>query len=268
MQGGTERPPDLVFPHLSRQDMRGVALHTKRIGLVGLGVVVACLSAIACTGGSPSGPSTPGGGATASCRTAASSTRSVQTFVTGQVVSTDFTCTFNGTTDVSCQGSFTDSTVGAGTITQTSRFASKSDIVDEVATNPPLARSLSTTTVLSLLGVVFTSTTATNSYDAQRRLASTVVSTQTPIGPITATTTFSAWDSSGRPTSGTQTGDGAAGQISYSYDNANRSVTRIIGLNTCTQTYDPNGIVIKEVCTGTTPSTTNVTINSTQSICK
>ena len=152
--------------------------------------IAACLGAVAC-GGSPTGPSnsgggssgggTSGGGTTASCRTAATSTRSVQTFVTGVVVTTDSSCTFNaGTNEVGCQMTSMDSVGGPGTGTQTTRFASRSDLVDEVAVVPPVSRALGTTT----------------------------------------------------------------------------------------QTYDQNGVIIREVCTGTTASTTVVTVNSTQQVCK
>lgn len=222
-----------------------------------IGAAIASAGAIACGGGSgggtPSGPSGTGGGTTASCRTVASASRSVQTFVTGVVVAATTACTAAGTEAV-CTSSFTDSQQGAGTIIQTSRFASRNDIVDEAATNPPLSLSLGTTIVMSIQGFSLT-TTATNTYDAQRRLTSTTV------GPVpSVTTTFSAWDSSGRPT--------ASSQGAISYDNANRSVTRIMGLNTCTVTHDANGIIIKEVCTGTTASTTEVTVLTTQSVCK
>ena len=186
----------------------------------------------------------------------------MQTFVTGQVVSTDLTCTFNGATDVTCQGSFNDSDLGPGTITQTSRFASKNDIVDEATTNPPRSLGLGTTTVLTVNGVPFT-TTATNSYDGQRRLISTTISAPPPIPPTTLT--YSAWDSSGRPTAGSAT---VAGGVSITYDNTNHTAARTISPNTCTVTHDQNGIMIREQCVGTTSSTTIITVNSTVQICK
>lgn len=240
--------------------------------------IAACLGAAAC-GGSPTGPGssgggssgggTGGGGTTASCRTAATSSRSVQTFVTGVVVTTDSSCSFNaGTNEVACQMTFTDSVGGPGTGTQTTRFASRSDLVDEVAVVPPVSRALGTTTVTSTAGLSVT-TTATHAYDAQRRLVSTeLVTAPIPvIGSLTTTTTFSAWDSSGRPTAGVATGAGGS-TVTISYDTPNRTSTRNTGLNTCTQTYDQNGILTREVCTGTTASTTVVTVNGTQQVCK
>jgi hypothetical protein len=242
-----------------------------------LGVAVACAGAMACGGGgggSPSSPSGGGGGlpAGASCRTAASSMRSVQQFTDGTNITTtsDMTCTYNpGNNDVVCSGTYTDTSLGTGTITQTTRFLSKADIVDEVAVIPPRPLSPGTTTVIAAGGASIT-TTATNTYDSQRRLMST--RTVTPIaavGEITTMTTFNGWDLSGRPTTGSITfTPGGSNPVSYTYDSTNRTVTRNTGLNTCTVTHDQNGNMTREVCTGTQPSTTTVTINSTQQICK
>ena len=191
--------------------------------------------------------------------------RSVQTFVDGQTVTSDTTCSAAGST-VTCNSTFTDTLSGPGTVSQTTRFAARNDIVDEAAVNPPLSRAQDTTTVTTVGSVSFT-TNATNTYDAQKRLTSTAVVTQTP--PLTVTTTFSAWDSSGRPTAGNAAlSPGPSFPVSITYDNANRTVTRNMGPNICTVTHDGNGIMIRESCTGTTPSTTIVTINGTQSICK
>lgn len=176
------------------------------------------------------------------------------------------TCTFNtATSEATCQGPFTDTRGGPGTITQTSRFASRSDFVDEASTNPPRTLSLGTTTVTTVGGLSLTNT-ATNSYDGQRRLVATIIASTPPLGDVSLT--YSAWDASGRPTAGVMTTPGATFPMSISYDAANRSATRNTGLNVCTVTHDANGIIIRETCTGTTGSTTIVTILSTQSICK
>jgi hypothetical protein len=199
------------------------------------------------------------------CRTGAATQRSVQTFADGVTVTSDTACSVAGA-DVTCNSTFTDSRFGPGTVSQTTRFASRSDIIDEIATNPPLSRALSTTTVTTISGVPFT-TTATNAYDAQRRLTSTAVVTQAP--PLTVTTTFSAWDASGRPTAGTTTIPNVGlFPVTNTYDNVNHTVRRDTGLNVCTQTHDANGIIVKETCTGTTPSTTDVNVVTTQQICR
>jgi YD repeat-containing protein len=244
-----------------------------RMQFYALGFAVAC-GAIACSGGGGSGsPNSPsgGGGSTSapSCRTFAGISHAVQTFTqTGVTVTTDTTCSHNtGTNDVTCNSTFVDSQGGPpGTLTQTSRFASRADIVDEVSVIPPLSRSLGTTTVTTVSGFSLT-TTATNSYDSQRRLTSTAIVTS-PV-PLSTTFTYSAWDTSGRPTAGTVAiSPGPSGSVSITYNNADRTVTRNDGLNTCTQRYDPNGNIQGETCTGTSPSTTNVTVQSTVQICK
>lgn len=249
--------------------VRPRSVANSRVACLALGAAIACASTLAAcksggsggsSGGSPTGPG--GTGSTATCRTAAKDFSSLQTFLTGQTVSATGSCTANAAgTEVVCASAFTDSVGGPGTITQTSRFDSKADLVDEAATNPPLARSQSTTTVTASGGLSLTSV-ATNTYDSQKRLASTTI-VSPPLATIT--TTYSAWDSSGRPTSGSSTLNGA---VTITYDNANRTVTRVIPPNTCKVTHDANGILIKEECTGTTPSTTNVTVISTQTICK
>jgi hypothetical protein len=242
---------------------------SARLIFCGFGAALAW-AAVACSGSgggsSPNAPSNPGTSGP-SCRTAATSTRAVQTFVTGVVVTTDSVCAFNsGTTQVNCDLTFTDTSLGPGTGSQTTRFASLGDLVDEASTNPPRALSLGTTTVLTPTGLGFSlTTTATNTFDVQKRLTSTT--TVTPAGPttITTVTTFTAWDASGRPTAGSST---PSGGFTATYDNVNRTVTRVIGPNTCTVTHDTNGIIIREQCTGTTGSTTDVLIRGTQQICK
>ncbi len=237
-----------------------------------LGLAVICAGAMACKGGGGGSPTTPGnlptnpGTQSSVCRTGASSQRSVQTFTAdGVTVTSDTGCTVAGS-NITCNSDFVDSRFGPGKISQTTRFASRSDIIDEIATNPPRPLASSTTTVTTVSGVSFT-TTATNAYDAQRRLTSTAVVTDAP--PLTVTTTFSAWDASGRPTTGTMNipNVGQVG-VSNTYDNVNHTVRRDTGLNVCTQTHDANGNIIKETCTGTSPSTTDVTIRETQQICR
>jgi len=155
---------------------------------------------------------------------------------------------------------------GPGTLTQTSRFASRADIVDEVSVIPPLSRSLGTTTVTTIGGFALTAT-ATNSYDSQRRLTSVAIVTS-PV-PLSTTFTYAAWDASGRPTAGTVAiSPGPSGSVSITYNNPDRTVTRNDGLNTCIQRSDLNGNIQGETCTGTSPSTTTVTVQSTLQICK
>src|SRR5262245_58873263 len=116
-------------------------------------IAIVCAGVMACSGGgSPNGPSSGGsntGGTTGPpCRTASANTSSLQTFATGQTVSTDSSCSLNADgTQATCTGKFVDSVGGPGTFTQTGRFASRSDVVDEASTNPPRSLSLGTTTI-------------------------------------------------------------------------------------------------------------------------
>ena len=174
----------------------------------------------------------------------------VQTFIDGVTVTTDTTCSFNAAENqVACSITFTDSRSGAGTGSQTTRWPSRGDIIDEVNVNPPLSRASGTTTVTSTGGFSLT-TTATNGFDAQKRPTSTVVVTPTPAGQITSNTTFTAPESAGRPTAATTILTSPGGTQTFteaiSYDSANRTVTRSGGLNRCTVTYDQNANITKE----------------------
>jgi hypothetical protein len=94
---------------------------------------------------------------------------------------------------------------------------------------------------------------------------STAVSANIP--QLASITTFSAWDNAGRPTAGATTG-AITFPVVITYDNIMRTVTRNMGPNICTVTHDANGNMTKEQCTGTTPSTTLVTVSATMGICK
>ncbi len=226
-------------------------------------LAVVCIAHLACEGDKP-GPDPSG--FTADCRTMAATSTTVQTFATGVTVSASTNCAFEAATNnITCQGDFVDSVGGPGTSTQTTRFASRGDIVDEAATNPPLSRSLGTTTVLSSGGVTFT-IVATHTYDAQRRLVRTVIDNPPPLGQETYA--YTAWDNSGRPTAASSTSGVGTLPLSITYDDAARSVTRNSALNSCTLTHDANGIMLRESCTGTTPSTTEITTLTTQQICR
>jgi len=236
-------------------------------GILLLALALACGgSGSAPSGSLPSSTDTPVSESLQICRTGATAQHSVQTFVDGQVITTDTTCDFGRMTEIVCNHTFVDSLYGPGTGTQTSRFASQDDIIDETSVNPPLSRSLGTTTVITV-GNTDITTIATNNYDAQRRLVSTVIDNPPPIGGQT-TFTYTVWDSSGRPTAGTQSlVNGPPGPITITYDDAAHTAKRDIPPNLCTDTYDQNGIMIKEECTGTMASTTIVTIQETGEIC-
>jgi YD repeat-containing protein len=219
-------------------------------------------SAAGCSGSSSSGSSNPtgpsGGGTTPTCRTYPTAT-TVTTTALGVTMNALLTAAFNTSTN---QATITVSFVGGALCsTAVHSYRSTADFVDEVRVIPPTPLELSTTTTNS--GSCGTGTgTATSTYDAQRR----VVQVTTPGG----TTTYTAWDSSGRPTAGTLS---TGGTISNVYNDAARTLTQTqttsAGTSVGTQTYDANGAQLSIVVTGQAGSSTTTFNNtSTATVCK
>jgi len=176
---------------------------------------------------------------------------------------TNGTCVFNATSvEGTCTNQYSDNFGQNFTSVSVTRHASRGDVVDEVAVIPPLNRSLSTTTTIT--GSINSVGTSTHTYDAQRRLVQTV-STTTQSGQATnATTTYTAWDSAGRPTAGSTGGT----QLSFSYDNATRTqVSTTIGSGvSCSQVFDSNGNPTTGTCTN--GATTTFTTMTTVQVCR
>lgn len=221
-------------------------------------VIVTLLAALsACSKESqPLNPSPP-----PSCRTYASSYTTLA--IAGATsLSTVGTCTFNRQ---SLQSTCVADTVGTGgfatnQVTVTT-YASIDDILAEVATVPPLTKSV---------GVAVTGTGTTGPtvsavsyvYDAQKRV------TRENGGGYS--TTWSAWDSEGRPTTGTTAVTGGQTNVeSVQYNNTARTRTRTsssAGQSVmCSETFDANGNQIATACPGST-STTNIV--ATAQICR
>jgi YD repeat-containing protein len=99
-------------------------------------------------------------------------------------------------------------------------------------------------------------------YDAQRRV--------TQILNGTATVTFTAWDSAGRPTTGTAAN---SAPVTIAYDASARTQTQTTGAGAAavvvTSTFDADGTPVKVVSqeAGIT-STTTTQVNSTARVCK
>jgi YD repeat-containing protein len=224
---------------------RGEDMRTRLAALL---LVVACVgSEIACGTSSGSGPTTPSGG---TCRTFATSATEVSTAVSGLMV----TGAFNSSTK-----QFTATVIypnGKVCTTAVFSYLSIADFVDEVKVIPGLTlASTSTTTGGPACGSG--SSTITNVYDSQRRLMQVIQGA--------STTTYTAWDSKGRPTMGSA----PFGSISNVYDDTARTVTTTQGASVTTLTYDTNGILLVEVTkTGSIVGTTTWTIASTDKVCK
>ena len=160
--------------------------------------LIACVVAAACGGKSGSSSSTsptaPGGtppGTSPTCRTYPTAA-TVTTTALGLTQNATLTGAFNAGTN---QATITISFVGGALCsTAVHTYRSAADFVDEVRVIPPVPLVLSTATTNS--GSCGSGTgTSTNTFDAQRRLTQT----SGPSGNIT----YTAWDTSNRPTTGT-----------------------------------------------------------------
>jgi hypothetical protein len=183
----------------------------------------------------------------------------------GPVTSTVLgSCTFDAAAVVgTCTNDYSDGTGRKLRSVSVTRHATVADVVDEVSSNPPLQRSLGTTTTLTAGGPE-TRNTSTLEYDAQKRLVS-VIAESRPSGQRSVTT-YTAWDAEGRPTMGTISSGARTTALAITYDNVRRSQSLTQNGVTCTQTFDPNGNPATSSCDGGSASST--TVLATQRICR
>jgi YD repeat-containing protein len=150
---------------------------------------------------------------------------------------------------------------GALCSTTVGSYRSTADFVDEVRVIPGVFLVTSSTTTNS--GACGSSSgTVTFTYDAQRRLTQQTTS-------VGGTTTWTAWDGSGRPTTGSSPG------VTYvqAYDDAARTVTTTTtnssGASVGVLTFDANGNQIRNEVSGAAgTSITTFSITSTDRVCK
>ena len=231
-----------------------------------LGSVVLCVAMAAC-GGGPSQPTQSSGGANnggsgVTCRNyAATSTVTVQ--LNGLSSSSPATCSWDTNLhQLTCRVSV--SSGGPVCATTVSTYNSTADFIDEIRVVPPAL--LRTSDVQTADGSPACGAgnfqNISYVYDSQRRL------TQVVNGP--STTTYSAWDPSGRPTQGSLP---AGTPVTIAYDAGARTQTQTSGSGAgavvATTTFDADGTPIKVVTVNagiTTTVTTQVT--STGHICK
>ena len=219
----------------------------------------------ACTSGNPGGPSDMGSGGSGSgsgtCRTYPTATNvAVTQFNT--TMTARLTASFN--TSNNTNTITTISATGATCTTSVDTYRSKDDFVDEVRVVPglTLVMARATTNSPSCGGV---NSTVSYAYDSQRRLTSF---STTALG-VTGATTYTAWDSSGRPTVGGFPGT----TIQNVYNDAARTLTQTQtgggSVSTSTITYDANGNQVTSVVTsGNVTSTTTFTNTATAQVCK
>lgn len=179
----------------------------------------------------------------------------------------DQTCSFNtGNNQATCTTRYSDSTGQSSTVTTIFNYASRADFVDEVQVIPIRNLALSTTSTTVGTAGTFTSS-AQFSHDGQRRLTRIVGTSAAG----TSTTTYTAWDGSGRPTAGTDVGPGFNNVVTAAYNDGARTRTmNFAGGVTTVETFDANGNAIRQVTSagGTTSSTTVITPLTTQQICR
>ena len=229
-----------------------------------IGAVALALAGIACGGaGGPGSPTPPG---------STSSGNSCRTYPTNASVTTTTTAsniTFNALETGAFDSSTKKSTVttvftnGALCSVLVTSYNSVADFVDEVRVIPGVF--LSTANVNTNSGACGTGTASnTFTYDAQRRLTQV---TNTAGG----VTTYTAWDSAGRPTTGSTNGGLS---ITSAYDDAARTVTQTQvasnGTRTVsTQTFDADGAQLRMVVVeGNVTTTTTFTNTTTAKVCK
>lgn len=196
---------------------------------------------------------------TPNCRTWPSAYQTV--LVAGATtLTTNGTCVFNRQT---LQSTCTADTVGPGTssrVVTVKTYASIDEVLAEVSVVPPLTRATGVTSVTTGTGAG--TSALTYAFDGQKRLL-----TETSVA---YSTTWSAWDTEGRPTTGTTVlTAGAISQVAINYNNATRARTTTTTTNgsslTCADTFDVTGSLIATVCPSSASSTT---ISSTTQVCR
>ena len=215
------------------------------------------VSALVLIGSGPEAGQGTGSVGAPSCRTYASAYR-VVTNASGVTSTLNGSCTFNSSTvQGTCVNRYTDATGQSFTTTSVTTHATREDVVDEVKVVPPRLLARGTTTTIA--GANRSTSTATNTYDSQRRLLTTT-SVESGSGRTT-TTRYTAWDTAGRPTAGTT----GASSFTHVYNDAARTQTSMSSGVSCTNTFDANGNPVSGVCPG---SVSKWTIVSTAQICR
>ena len=211
-------------------------------------------------GGGPTNPTPPSGSSGGpACRTYATAANVKTTNSASNIV---FNAIETGNFDTSTRKATVETKFanGAPCSTGVTSYDSVADFVDEVRVIPDVFMATGTTNTNSgTCGNV--SASLSYAYDTQRRLIS-IIPNAAP------STTFTAWDGSGRPTTGTTS---AGGTVIYTYDDATRTETQTQMPQNAVSTlsFDPNGILTSSVvASGGVTSTTTFTTTATATVCK
>lgn len=240
--------------HFSRLD-------TAVVVIAGLAIAAAC-GGSSSNGGNPGGPS--GGGSSSgsgTCRTYPTAAN-VTTTALGQTIEARLTGAFNTSGNTSTITTMLAN--GTPCTTSVNTYRSKDDFVDEVRVIPGVLMQASTTTTNSG-GCGSATSTVNYTYDSQRRLTSFTTSS---LG-VSGTTTYTAWDASGRPTVESFPGT----TILNVYDDGARTMTQTQtsggSTSTTVTTVDANGNQVSVVVrSGPVTTTTTFTNTATAQVCK
>jgi YD repeat-containing protein len=189
------------------------------------------------------------------CRNYASASSTLTTTLEGAVSTQNLNCSFS--TSVNRLDCATTLSV-CGTVNFSVNYASVGDFIDEVSVIPPRMLQQSQTTNPNGCGI----TDGTYSYDGQKRLVRYTING--------LTYSYSAWDSSSRPTAGTVSGGVSE---SWTYNDSARTATRVqssnSGSTTTVYTYDANGNPTSVMETsGLTVVTSTTNTNTTAQVCR
>jgi YD repeat-containing protein len=203
--------------------------------------------------------------------------RNIPTSLTYVTMAQGFSTTLNQTCSFdreafrgTCTNHYADSrgTSNLPTTSVVATYASIGAFIDEVRVVPPLFKALKATATGTGPGVRNSETTFT--YDSQGRLLKEATSGST------ATTTYTEWDGAGRPTKVLDAGPGFNNTRVVSYDDGQRTrTTRVIpsgqsqAVITTVETFNADGNPVRQVASGgPSASTTTITINSTERVCR
>ena len=203
--------------------------------------------------------------------------RNIPTSLTYVTMAQGFSTTLNQTCSFdreafrgTCSNRYSDSrgTSNLPTTSVVATYVSVGAFIDEVRVVPPLFKALKAAATGTGPGVRNSETTFT--YDSQGRLLKEVTTGST------ATTTYTEWDAAGRPTKVQDAGPGFNNTRVVSYDDGQRTrTTRVIpagqsqAVITTVETFNADGNPVRQVASGgPSASTTTITINNTERVCR
>jgi hypothetical protein len=178
-------------------------------------------------------------------------------------------CTFNAPMNQStCTSQYSDNRGTSSTSTSTSTYKSIADVIDEIAVIPPLNYVL-TTAATQTGNRGNSSGGVTNTFDGSRRMTKTVNTSANG----DSTTTYTAWDASGRPTAAADVGKGFSNTRAISYDDVARTRTTVVngGPLRTVETFDADGNQIEALTASggsSFTSKTAISVSASQRVCK